>query len=107
MFERFTPQARDVVVSAQQEARQLRHHYIGTEHVLLGLLRDDGSAGPALREAGLEITEVRRQIRMMVDGELDEEALSSVGIDLDQVRRAVEASFGPGALDSPRSRKEP
>ena len=41
MFERFTERARQVVVFAQDEARMLRHDYIGTEHILLGLLRED------------------------------------------------------------------
>ena len=45
MFRRFSPRAREVVISAQQEARALHHNYIGTEHILLGLLRDrDGMA---------------------------------------------------------------
>ena len=41
MFERFTERARQVVVLAQEEARQLKHNYIGTEHILLGLLREE------------------------------------------------------------------
>ncbi|MGH3091540.1 MAG: Clp protease N-terminal domain-containing protein, partial [Gaiellaceae bacterium] len=47
MFERFTERARQVVVYAQDEARALKHNYIGTEHLLLGLLREE--EGPAAR----------------------------------------------------------
>jgi ATP-dependent Clp protease ATP-binding subunit ClpC len=57
VFQRFTARARDVVVSAQDEARLLRHNYIGTEHLLLGLLRDaDSVAGRLLagRAVGLD-----------------------------------------------------
>ena len=45
MFERFTERARQVVVLAQEEARTLKHNYIGTEHILLGLLREGQGAG--------------------------------------------------------------
>ena len=49
MFERFTERARQVVVLAQEEARQLKHNYIGTEHILLGLLREgEGMAAQIL-----------------------------------------------------------
>ena len=47
MFERFTERARKVVVLAQEEAWVLRHNYIGTEHLLLGLLREEGGSQPA------------------------------------------------------------
>ena len=50
MFERFTERARQVVVLAQDEARALKHNYIGTEHILLGLLREE--EGLAAREIG-------------------------------------------------------
>ncbi|MBJ7434061.1 MAG: hypothetical protein JHC62_06455, partial [Microbacteriaceae bacterium] len=51
MFERFTDRARRVVVLAQEEAKQLNHNYIGTEHILLGLIREgDGIAAKALAE---------------------------------------------------------
>jgi hypothetical protein len=47
MFERFTERARQVVVLAQEEARTLKHNYIGTEHILLGLLREERAWPPA------------------------------------------------------------
>lgn len=104
MFERFTSEARAVVVLAQEEARQLRHPLIGTEHLLLAMLT--GGTGPgaqALRDRGLDATDVRRRIAGIIDpagGELDPAALATLGIDLEEVRRATEASFGPGALDA-------
>ncbi|MGO9221676.1 MAG: Clp protease N-terminal domain-containing protein [Streptosporangiaceae bacterium] len=63
MFRRFSPQAREVIISAHQEARALRHSYLGTEHVLLGLLRDgDGVAGRALHVLGISAETAREQV---------------------------------------------
>jgi ATP-dependent Clp protease ATP-binding subunit ClpC len=86
MFERFTPRARHAIVLAQEEARGLQHNYIGTEHVLLGLLGEPESIGArALAGFGLTLTNAR------------EEVLASVGP-------------GPGAKDghipfTPRAKK--
>ena len=67
MFERFTQHARQVVVWAQEEARGLRHNYIGTEHILIGLLREDqGVAGRVLESSGVTVERVRAQV-MRVD----------------------------------------
>jgi len=67
VFERFTEEARQVVVVAAEEARRLGHNYIGTEHLLLGLLHDgEGIAGAVLRSVGLEIEAVREQITRIV-----------------------------------------
>jgi len=67
MFERFTERARQVVVLAQEEARTLKHNYIGTEHILLGLLREEEGLAARVLE-GLEITvdEVRGQVVRIV-----------------------------------------
>jgi ATP-dependent Clp protease ATP-binding subunit ClpA len=63
MFERFTEHARQVVVLAQEESRTLRHNYIGTEHLLLGLLREDeGLASELLRARGIGIEKVRSDV---------------------------------------------
>jgi ATP-dependent Clp protease ATP-binding subunit ClpC len=63
VFERFTEQARQVVVMAQEEARALGHDYIGTEHILLGLLRDsDGTAARALASLGVTLVAARAQV---------------------------------------------
>jgi ATP-dependent Clp protease ATP-binding subunit ClpA len=67
VFERFTERARQVVVLAQDEARMLRHDHIGTDHLLLGLMREEaGVAARVLHEAGLEIAAVRDQVRGVV-----------------------------------------
>ena len=67
MFERFTERARQVVVLAQDEARHLRHNYIGTEHLLLGLLREEeGIAARVLRQLGVPEEEVRAQVARIV-----------------------------------------
>ena len=67
MFERFTDGARRVVVFAQQEARELNHSYIGTEHLLLGLTRDDeGVAAQALRELEISQDVVREQVKEII-----------------------------------------
>lgn len=71
MFERFTERARQVVVLAQEEARILKHNYIGTEHILLGLLREeDGIAASVLNRQGITLERVREQIvRIVGSGE--------------------------------------
>jgi len=67
MFERFTERARKIVVFAQEEARRLRHNYIGTEHLLLGLLREDeGVAARALSSLNVTLDEVREQVESIV-----------------------------------------
>jgi hypothetical protein len=67
MFERFTERARRVVVLAQEEARMLNHNYIGTEHLLLGLLREgEGVAAGALTSMGIELEAVRSQVEEII-----------------------------------------
>jgi ATP-dependent Clp protease ATP-binding subunit ClpC len=67
MFERFTERARQVVVLAQDEARALRHQYIGTEHLLLGLLREeDGLAARVLESLGVTLEQARDEVRATV-----------------------------------------
>ena len=107
MFERFTRDARSAVVMAQEEARSMRHDHIGTQHVLLGILvvKADGPGGRALRELGVDVDRLRQFVAAQGaghDDDLDAEALATVGIDLDEVRRATEQAFGPGALDRPQ-----
>ncbi|MFB9838970.1 Clp protease N-terminal domain-containing protein [Actinoallomurus acaciae] len=106
MFERFTKDAREVVVRAQEEARLLHRPFVGTEHLLLAMLEaGDGPSAEALRDRGADPADVRRRIAGLVDGDaLDPAALATLGIDLDEVRRVTEATFGPGALDSPGRR---
>ena len=67
MFERFTERARQVVVLAQDEARRLKHNYIGTEHLLLGLLREEeGLAARVLGSFGLTVEGIRAQVARIV-----------------------------------------
>ena len=67
MFERFTDRARRVVVLAQEEARVLNHNYIGTEHVLLGLIREgEGVAAKALESLGISQEAVRQQVEEII-----------------------------------------
>jgi ATP-dependent Clp protease ATP-binding subunit ClpA len=114
MFERFTADARAVVVTAQAEARRLGHNFIGTEHTLLGLLdAEDGAVARALAADGVDAEFVRGDIVRRVGPhppdvsfaeieQEDAEALKAIGIDLNEVRKAIEATFGEGALRLPR-----
>jgi ATP-dependent Clp protease ATP-binding subunit ClpA len=106
MFERFTDRAREAVVQAQGEARLLRHDYIGTEHLLLGILREGTSVGARILDRlGVDLETVRGDVVRIVgeglsDGyDKDAEALRAIGIDVDEIRRRVEEAFGLGALD--------
>ena len=67
MFERFTDRARRVVVLAQEEARMLSHNYIGTEHILLGLIHEgEGVAAKALESLGISLEAVRQQVEEII-----------------------------------------
>src|SRR5512139_689588 len=67
MFERFTDRARRVVVLAQEEARMLNHNYIGTEHILLGLIHEgEGVAAKALESLGISLEGVRAQVQQII-----------------------------------------
>ncbi len=67
MFERFTDRARRVVVLAQEEARLLNHNYIGTEHILLGLIHEgEGVAAKALESLGISLESVREQVQEII-----------------------------------------
>jgi ATP-dependent Clp protease ATP-binding subunit ClpA len=101
VFERFHQDARRAVERARHEAALAGHGQIGCEHLLLGLLAEPGLAAAALTAARLDLRALRDRLpqpSLEQPDSLDAEALASVGIDLDQVRRAAEARFGPGAL---------
>jgi hypothetical protein len=67
MFERYTDRARRVVVLAQEEARMLNHNYIGTEHILLGLIHEgEGVAAKALESLGISLDAVRQQVEEII-----------------------------------------
>jgi ATP-dependent Clp protease ATP-binding subunit ClpA len=97
-----------VVVRAQEECRDLRHRHIGTEHLLLALLKEDGGiASGVLRGAGVRRDRVRADVdrllgrpqKILTDADAD--ALRTIGIDLDAVLARIEEAYGPAALDAP------
>jgi len=106
MFERFTGDARTVVVHAQEHSRRLGHRYIGCEHLLLAVVSTGQPASAVLRENGLTPERVEVEIVRLAGlgagaslfADLDRDALASIGIDLDAVRARIEAAFGPEAL---------
>jgi ATP-dependent Clp protease ATP-binding subunit ClpA len=103
VFERFTTDARNAVQLAASEARVLGTNRIGSGQLLLALAHArSGAAADALRAAGLDAARLRALTAAPQESApLDADALAVLGIDLDQVRRAAEAAFGPGALDRP------
>jgi ATP-dependent Clp protease ATP-binding subunit ClpA len=112
MFERFTGRARRALVLAREEASALGHDFLGTEHVLLGLLAEEaGVAATVLVANGLTLADAREAVRAMVGPggavalQDDAAALATLGIDLDSITRAVEDTFGEGALDRAMSRR--
>jgi ATP-dependent Clp protease ATP-binding subunit ClpA len=109
MFERFTGNARHIVVQAQDDARRLGHNYIGCEHLLLAAAAANEPASAILRDHGVTPDRVEAEILRKIgrgyaadSGDplegLDHEALAVIGIDLDVVRARIEAAFGPDAL---------
>jgi ATP-dependent Clp protease ATP-binding subunit ClpA len=98
MFERFTDEARAVVAGAQDQARELRSPSIEVEHLLLAMLAGashDGLGGAVLIANGVTAPAIKAAVS---NDALDPDALAMLGIDLDEVRRAAEEQFGPGAL---------
>jgi ATP-dependent Clp protease ATP-binding subunit ClpA len=96
MFERFTREARQVVVDAQAECRRLHDPGVTSVHLLLALIREDGPLADLLAQHGLS--------RAALDDHAVD-ALRSIGIDVEAVREAVEREFGRGALDRAGHRK--
>ena len=109
MFERFTDRARRVVVLAQEEARMLIHNYIGTEHILLGLIREgEGVAAQVLVKLGADLSRVRQQVIQLLSGYQGKEAVTSGGpaegqastsLVLDQFGRNLTQAAREGKLD--------
>jgi ATP-dependent Clp protease ATP-binding subunit ClpA len=102
MFERFTADARSVVLGAQRHAGALHHGWIGTEHLLLGLLDDpERRAARVLAAFEIDCAWATGEVERIVgrgEPDLDADALATLGIDLDAVRERVERAFGAGAL---------
>ena len=102
MFERFTKRARTVVVHAQEIARERRSEAIGSEHLLLGLFAvPDGLAATILSRLQVDRADVEADL--VRGGPFDAGGLATLGIDLEEVRRQAEETFGPGALDRTRA----
>src|ERR687890_138649 len=110
MFERFTDRARRVVVLAQEEARMLNHNYIGTEHILLGLIHEgEGVAAKALESLGASLDRVRQQVIQLLSGYQGKEpaaagaaageAAPSTSLVLDQFGRNLTQAAREGKLD--------
>lgn len=110
MFERFSRDARATVVLAQEEARELGAGYIGTEHVLVGVLQAAGrDLSAVLSGYGLTVDAVRDRLvtaNSRGDESFDEDAdaLRAIGIDLRAVRDSVARTFGADAFDQALSR---
>ena len=108
MFERFTSKARRAVVIAQEEARERRADTVRTEHLLAGLLAvPENWALMVLTGFSISADDLRGDIDALptTGRPMDAEALATLGIDLDEVRRQIEEAFGPGALDRTRAAK--
>ncbi len=97
MFERFTEEARQVVVFAQEEARTLRHNYIGTEHILLGLLRQGGPGADALQQFDVTLEEVQAQVARII-GHGDEVATGQIPF-TPRAKRVLELSLREALVD--------
>ena len=83
MFERFTDRARRAVALAQEEAKRLDHNYIGTEHILLGLIHEgDGVAAQVLVGLGVDLDRTRQLVTQILTGRHREEATSAVAEDI-------------------------
>jgi ATP-dependent Clp protease ATP-binding subunit ClpA len=110
MFERFTAEARRSVTRGAEVAAELRHNYVGTEHLLIAVCESEPNAATeALFAFGFDPVRVRSELERMLGpcpgadlGDDDAAALRTIGVDLDAIKRRAEASFGPGALDRDR-----
>jgi hypothetical protein len=106
MWERLSPQARQVMDLARDLAEELGQSYIGDEHVLISLLRQgDSPAAGLLRDAGLDPADAESQLRRLQDQGLtprrrvdDAAVLASIGIDVEAVRRQLVAAHGADAV---------
>lgn len=111
MFERFTKGARAVVSDAVEQAGALGHEFVGTQHLLLGLLSPDAGAGyQVLHDAGLQADRVSEVVQRRTPGEgaltqEDAESLRTVGIDLFVVLERLAESFGPDAVPHAQPRR--
>jgi ATP-dependent Clp protease ATP-binding subunit ClpA len=110
VFDRFTELAKRAIVASEDAALSLRHDFIGTGHLLLGLISTAGTAGEVLRQHGVELSRARdvtvRQLEAAgapaTGGQAARDALSMIGIDVYEIQRRADAIFGPGTFRFPR-----
>jgi ATP-dependent Clp protease ATP-binding subunit ClpA len=111
LFEYFTDRAKRAIVASQDEALALGHDFIGTEHLLLGLAgTGDSTAGEVLKEHGVVLSRAREETVRLLEaagipatgGQPAKDALSSIGIDVGEIQRRADDTFGPGAFQFPR-----
>ncbi len=99
--------AEHYLLAGAEEARRLGHNYVGTEHVLLVLIRDrDGAASTLLRRVDVSADAVEATLSPCLGSRaprIDPDALAALGIDFESVRERLEHSFGPGALEETRA----
>jgi ATP-dependent Clp protease ATP-binding subunit ClpA len=115
VFERFTPLAKRAVVAAQDAALSMGHDFIGTGHLLLGLTQTAGPAGEALREHRVDLRQAREKTAQALEeagiaatgGQPAKDALASIGIDVGEIQRRADDTFGPGVFRFPRPRFTP
>ncbi len=102
MFDSLDPAACEIFVRAQHVARELNHHYMGTEHVLLALALAGGPVADLLAERGCGPADIRAEILDYIgEGEgrpRPDELLAGLGIDIAEIRRRAEATFGSDAV---------
>jgi ATP-dependent Clp protease ATP-binding subunit ClpA len=105
MQTRFQSTARDAVIDAVDLSRRLRHSAVGCEHLALATLRQPGEPAQVCRLLGVSLPDFEQAIARACGGgplPLDGAALSSLGINLEALRKNVEETFGPDALDRDR-----
>lgn len=108
MFERFTDKARSVVISAKTKAAERGDDQVRPVHMLYGLTASQGLAARVLAPLGADCAAVERELERLapaghtsgdVQASDDAEALAAIGIDVDEIKRKIEESFGAGALE--------
>jgi ATP-dependent Clp protease ATP-binding subunit ClpA len=111
VFEYFTERAKRAVVASQDEALGMGHDFIGTGHMLLGLaVTEDTVASDVLSERGFDVARARDEaVRLLTaagvpatGGQATKDALSTLGIDIAEIQRRADDTFGPGAFQYPR-----
>lgn len=106
IYDRFTELAKRVLVASRDAADSLGHEYVGTEDLLLGLAQTAGTASEVLRAQGLDLARTRAQIISLGSsasgGRTAADALSTLGIDVSEIQRRADETFGAGAFRYPR-----